>query len=163
MLVRILSLLILPLLLVACNANPSQSFDGGTQAEPAQSSEVQAAPLKDTSSSDEGVLAEIKADEQEAKQEQAATEQEIQHREATFEQRLALDKPVGTTVCTWQNSVGVVKQVEPDRIQVAVQGRAMSATNGAFFSDTANHPKLTEQEGNVWTDGSDWAVCDVTL
>lgn len=162
MFVRILSLLIMPFLLVACNTNPSHSYKG-TKADPVAANEVPAAPLKSATSSDDTVLTEIKADERVAEHEHAATEQETQRREAKFEKNITLNKPVGTTVCTWQNSVGVVQQVENDRIQVAVKGRAMSATNGAFFSATAAHPELTEQEGNVWTDGNDWAVCNVAL
>lgn len=164
MFVRIISLLTLSLFIAACNATPSNSLDSGVQAQQAPSGEVRAAPLKEPKpSDDDSVISEIEANEEAAEQEQAATDQETRRREAAFERNVALNKPVGTTVCTWQNSTGVVQKVETDRIQVAVKGRAPSATNGAFFGSDTSKLDVTKQEGNVWTEGSDWAVCDYKM
>jgi len=162
-LARIISLFALPLLLVACDSTPNHSFDGTMKTEMPSAMETQPSTYATSESEDDGLLAQLKADEKAAEQEQAAKEQDNRLREAKFEQNLTLKKSVGTTVCTWQNSVGTVKKIEQDRVQIAVYGRALSATNGIFFSPSEGSPDLTTQEGNVWTDGHDWAVCDAKL
>lgn len=160
MFIRNLSFIAIPLLLVACTATPNQNVP----AQPMTSQDTHVEHTQKTPKTPKTVLAEAKAAQDEATHEQAKMAQETQSRDAKFEHNLTLDKPVGTAVCTWQNSVGYVQKVEQDRIQIAVKGRATTATHGAFFSSQPpTKQDITEQEGNVWTDGSDWAVCDHPL
>ena len=163
MLIRIVSLFTVSLLLVACDSTPNHSFDGAMATETSPVINEQASSQGGSKPEENGLLAKLQADEKEAEQSQAATERETQSRTAYFEHNLTLAKTIGASVCTWQNSVGKVQEIDQGQIQVAVYGRAMSATNGIFFSSTEVAPELTKQEANVWTDGHDWAICDVKL
>ncbi|RUM56425.1 MAG: hypothetical protein DSY85_02805 [Marinomonas sp.] len=72
MLVRIISLFALPLLLVACDSTPNQSFDGTMRTEMPSAMETQPSTHATSESEDDGILAQLKADEKAAEQEQAA-------------------------------------------------------------------------------------------
>lgn len=164
MLVRKLSLMALPFLLAACTTSPNSHSGQDMPTQAVSAEEITIEPTEAPNKAGKSVLAEAKAAQDEATQDQAQMAKETQSRDATFEHRLTLDKPVGTAVCTWQNSVGYVQKVEKDRIQIATKGRASTATHGAFFSSNPpTRQDITEQEGNVWTEGHDWAVCNHPL
>ncbi|MBM6550748.1 hypothetical protein [Marinomonas ostreistagni] len=162
MLIRNLTLVALPLLLSACSAvsnpEPVSEPQGEVTTAKQHSSQAQASSKDETP-----LLAEAKQAQQQAKQDNAQMERETQSREARYEHNLKQPKPLGASVCTWQNSVGTVGAIEDDRIKIDVKGRAPSATHGIFFSAQSQQQDIDRQAGSVWTDGEDWAVCDYQL
>ncbi|MGB2064971.1 MAG: hypothetical protein ACPHUL_07435 [Marinomonas gallaica] len=156
MLIRNLTFAVLPFLLTACTTMSEPTSDVQTQQHIASSAVAQP---KTAEQKDMSLIADIKQSQQQAKQKQTKVEQEAQSRQARFEHNLKQPKPVGAQVCTWQNSIGHVAEVEKDRIQINVHGRAPSTTYGAFFGANPTNQDIEKQEATVWTDGSDWAVC----
>lgn len=166
MLIRQLAFAALPLLLTACTMisepessstleNESLATLNKTEAQN-EMSQAREGAEQDTAS----LLDETKQAQQEAQAKQIKVEQETERREALFQSNLKQPKSVGTTVCTWKNSFGYVAAVEEERMKINVQGRAPSATHGIFFSSDTSQLEIDPQEATVWTDGSDWAVCE---
>ncbi|MCO4786814.1 MAG: hypothetical protein KC467_12910 [Marinomonas atlantica] len=157
MLKRNLPFVVLPLLLTACATMSEPTSEAQITHQIA--SDTAAASPKTAEPKDLSLIDKMKQNQQQSKQKQSETEQETHSRQARFEHNLKQPKPVGTQVCTWQNSIGHVSAVEKDRIQINVHGRAMETTYGAFFGANPTNQNIEKQEATVWTDGEDWAVC----
>lgn len=95
----------------------------------------------------------------------AELDRKTRAKQRQIQQALAADKPVGQMVCSLDKWMGVVEQVEGDRLKVRIIGKA-SVSGDMLLSKTypIRFDIDTSDEGKLrWMDNDNVGVCDIDV
>ncbi|WP_417506041.1 hypothetical protein [Marinomonas gallaica] len=95
----------------------------------------------------------------------AEREIELKNRKDMFQKRLNIKKTIGSSICSWNNSIGYVEAVTDNKIKVQIAGKVLTNANdkGLLFSSKHSDKLISKDSALIWADKNDWAFCDYQL